>query len=66
MYQSYVSKLAGFQCFDTVEQNRTLWNTNRTLLFKKFFQLFFAKAMFHYSKEDNQLFESTISYCCSF
>ena len=27
-YQSYLTKLAGLQCFDTMEQNRTLWNTD--------------------------------------
>ena len=28
LYQSYLTKLASLQCFDTMEQNRTLWNTD--------------------------------------
>ena len=44
LYQSYVSKLAGLQCFDTMEQNRMLWNTDPQ--FKSSFRYLYSAEYF--------------------
>ena len=44
LYQSYLTKLAGLQCFDTMEQNRTLWNTDPQ--FKSSFRCLYSAEYF--------------------
>ena len=43
-YQSYLTKLAGLQCFDTMEQNRTLWNADPQ--FKSSFRYLYSSEYF--------------------
>ena len=44
LHQSYLTKLAGLQCFDTMEQNRTLWNTDPQ--FKSSFRYLYSSEYF--------------------
>jgi hypothetical protein len=46
--RSYVSKLAGLQCFDTVEQNGMLWNAGCTLFYHSYYIAVSNSVFFRY------------------